>query len=59
MIVRQHLGVGGIMLLELDRLSNATEAATVAEVVSTHADKLSGDLVVIEPGRIRVRPLRP
>jgi len=46
-----------MILLELDRLSNATEADVVAEVVSTHADKLLGNLVVIEPGRIRVRPL--
>ena len=46
-----------MMLLELDRVSNATEADAVTEVVSTHADKLVGNLVVIEPGRIRVRPL--
>jgi len=29
----------------------------VALVVSNHAGKLVGNLVVIEPGRIRVRPL--
>ncbi len=58
MVIRQRLGVHGIMLLELDRLSNAMEAATVAEFVSTHADALLGNLVVIEPGRIRIRPLR-
>jgi len=37
--------------------SNAAEADAVAEVVSNHADKLVGNLVVIEPGRVRVRPL--
>lgn len=57
MVIRQRVGARGVMLLELDRLSNAMEAATVAEVVSAHADKLTGNLVVIEPGRIRVRPL--
>ena len=57
LVIRQHLGVRGMILLELDRLSNATEADVVAEVVSTHADKLLGNLVVIEPGRIRLRPL--
>ncbi len=57
MIIRQRLGVQGMMLLELDRLSNAAEAAAVAEAVATHADRLVGNLVVIEPGRIRVRPL--
>jgi predicted nuclease of predicted toxin-antitoxin system len=57
LVIRQRLGVRGMILLELDRLSNATEADVVAAVVSTHADKLLGNLVVIEPGRIRVRPL--
>jgi predicted nuclease of predicted toxin-antitoxin system len=57
LVIRQRLGVRGMILLELDRLSNATEADVVAEAVSTHADKLLGNLVVIEPGRIRVRPL--
>jgi len=57
LVIRQRLGVRGMILLELDRLSNATEADVVAEVVSTHADKLLGNLVVIEPGRVRVRPL--
>lgn len=57
MIIRQRLEIRGMILLELDRLSNATEADTVADVVSTHADKLLGNLIVIEPGRIRVRPL--
>jgi|SRR6516165_4759982 len=57
MVIRQRLGVRGLILLELDRVSNRMEADTVAEVVSNHADKLLGNLVVIEPGRIRVRPL--
>jgi predicted nuclease of predicted toxin-antitoxin system len=59
MVVRQRLGLNGVVLLELDRLENATEADTVAEVISAHAERLAGHLVVIEPGRIRVRPLRP
>jgi predicted nuclease of predicted toxin-antitoxin system len=57
LVIRQRLSVRGMVLLELDRLSNAREAVTVAEVVSMHADRLVGNLVVIEPGRIRVRPL--
>src|SRR5262245_52629039 len=52
LIIRQRLRVRGIVLLELDRLSNAGEADAVAEVVSKHADKLVGNLVVIEPGRV-------
>lgn len=57
LVIRQRLGVRGLILLELDRLSNAAEADAVAAFVSTHADKISGNLVVIEPGRIRLRPL--
>lgn len=57
MIVRQRRGVQGTILLELDRLSNAAEAAAVADAISIHGDRIIGNLVVIEPGRIRVRPL--
>jgi predicted nuclease of predicted toxin-antitoxin system len=57
LVVRQRLGVHGIVLLELDRLSNVAEADMVATIVSTNVDKLPGNLLVIEPGRVRVRPL--
>jgi predicted nuclease of predicted toxin-antitoxin system len=57
LVIRQRLGVRGIILLELDHLSNVAEADLVAEIVSIHADKLLGNLLVVEPGRIRVRPL--
>ena len=57
MVIRQRLGVRGLILLELDRLSSRAEAEAVGEVVSAHGDKLLGNLVVIEPGRIRIRPL--
>jgi predicted nuclease of predicted toxin-antitoxin system len=57
LIIRQRLGVRGMILLELDRLSSAAEADAVADVISNHAGKLVGNLVVIEPGRVRIRPL--
>jgi predicted nuclease of predicted toxin-antitoxin system len=57
LVVRQRLGVRGVILLELDRLSNAAEADRVAAVISAHTDQLDGNLIVIEPARIRVRPL--
>lgn len=57
LVIRQRLGVRGVLLLELDRLSNVAEAEAVRTFVSTHADKLNGNLVVVEPGRIRIRPL--
>jgi predicted nuclease of predicted toxin-antitoxin system len=57
LVIRQRLRVRGVVLLELDRLSNVAEADALVEVVSAHADKLPDNLVVIEPGRIRLRPL--
>ena len=57
MVVRRKLGVAGVILLGLDRLSNQAEAELVARIVTTHADKLLGNLMVIEPGRVRLRPL--
>ncbi len=56
LVVRQRLGVDGVMLLELDRLSNMAEADLVLATVSKHAEKLSGNLLVLEPG-VRIRPL--
>jgi predicted nuclease of predicted toxin-antitoxin system len=57
LVVRQRLGIAGVMLLEVDRLTNSAEANRVGDVVSTHADKLVGNLVVVEPTRLRLRPL--
>lgn len=57
LIIRQRLAIRGLILLELDRISNAAEADIMAQVVSSHLDKLLGNLLVIEPGRIRVRLL--
>jgi predicted nuclease of predicted toxin-antitoxin system len=39
LVIRQRLGVPGMILLELDRVSNAAEADLVAEVISAHTDK--------------------
>jgi hypothetical protein len=57
LIIRQRLEVPGIVLLELDRLSNEAEADLAVAVISANADKLAGNLLVIEPTRVRVRPL--
>jgi predicted nuclease of predicted toxin-antitoxin system len=58
LVVRQRLEVQGVVLLELDRLSTVAEADRVVAVVSPNVDKLSGNLLVIDPGRARIRPLR-
>ena len=57
LVVRQRVKVRGIILLELDRVPSAAEAELVAEIVRNHASKLTGNLLVVEPARIRVRPL--
>jgi predicted nuclease of predicted toxin-antitoxin system len=57
LVMRQQLAAPGVVLLELDRLSNAAEATRVSAVISAYADKLSDNLIVIEPRRVRVRPL--
>lgn len=57
LVVRQRMAVGGVVLLELDPLSNEAVAARVTEVVCAQSAKLAGNLVVIEPGRVRIRPL--
>lgn len=58
LIVRQRLEVSGVMLLELDRLSNRAEAERTLEAISTLSDKLVGNIVIVEPSRVRIRPLR-
>ena len=57
LVVRQRLKVRGIILLELDRLPSAAEAELVAEIVRIHVSKLPANLLVVEPARVRVRPL--
>ena len=57
LVIRQRLPVRGIILLELDRLSNVAEAQRVSHVVSKHSDQVKGHLIVVEPSRIRVRRL--
>jgi predicted nuclease of predicted toxin-antitoxin system len=57
LIVRQRLPVPGVVLLELHRLSSAAEAEVVAGVVAAHQARILGSVVVIEPGRVRHRPL--
>ena len=57
LVIRQRHPVPGVVLLELDRLSNLTEADAVVTIVTSNVDRLPGALTVIEPGRVRFRPL--
>src|ERR1043165_969266 len=44
LVIRQRLMVPGIILLELDRLSNAAESLVVTQVVSAYSERLLGNL---------------
>jgi predicted nuclease of predicted toxin-antitoxin system len=57
LLVRHQLGANGVIVFQLERLSNSAKADRIAEVVAVHADRLAGHLVVIEPARTRIRPL--
>ena len=57
LVIRQRLPVRGVILMELDRLSNIAEAQRISDVVVRHEDQFVGNLVIVEPGRVRVRPL--
>ena len=47
----------GVLLLELDKLSNAAEAERVLTVVTHERDAIAGHFVVIEAARLQRRPL--
>ena len=57
LVVRRGLPVAAILLLELDKLSNAAEADRVFAVVTEERDTIEGHFVVIEPARLRRQPL--
>ncbi len=57
LVIRRRLPVTGIVLLEMDPLSNQAEAERLSRVVAELGSQLEGRLVVIEPGRTRLRPL--
>ncbi len=58
LVIRQRLPAAGVLLLELDRLSVEQEAERATAIVLAETDRLEGHLVVIEPSRIRIRPLQ-
>jgi predicted nuclease of predicted toxin-antitoxin system len=57
LLVRHQLRASGVIVFQLQRLSNTGKADRIAEVIAVHADRLSGHLVVVEPARTRIRPL--
>ena len=59
LLVRHQLRASGVVVFQLERLSNAAKADRIVEVIAVHADRLAGHLVVVEPARTRIRPLEP
>ena len=57
LVVRQGLPADGIVLLELHRLSPAATTRRAVDAIMASGDKLVGAFTVIEPGRIRTRPV--
>lgn len=57
LIVRQGYRVKAVLLLELDGMSPDGAVKRAAEAIIGAAPKLPGNLVIVEPARIRLRPL--
>lgn len=56
-VVRHGTMIVGLILLELGRLSPAAQANRVAGAITASISRLEGSVTVIEPARVRVRPL--
>lgn len=57
LVVRRKQGLAGVILLELGRLSDIAAADLVTKVLKDKSDRLVECFVVVEPGRVRIRPL--
>jgi predicted nuclease of predicted toxin-antitoxin system len=55
--VAQRRSAAGIVLIKLARLPLARQIERVSAVVGARQHKLIGALTLIEPGRVRLRPL--
>jgi predicted nuclease of predicted toxin-antitoxin system len=57
LLLRKGHALDGLVLLELPRLSPSTQASRVSAAMVEFKHQLRGTVVVIEPGRVRTRPL--
>jgi len=57
LVVLRRLPVVGVVLLELAQLPLEAQVERVAQLVASHRASFGGNLSVVEPTRIRVRPL--
>jgi predicted nuclease of predicted toxin-antitoxin system len=57
LVIRQQRKVRGLILLQLDRLSRKARDDGTVEIISDNVNGCSGNLMVVKPDHIRVRPL--
>lgn len=55
--IRRQVSLPGCVLIELPRLPSLQKGERVAAVLREHGDEARGTFMVIEPGRVRMRPL--
>lgn len=58
LVFRQRRISRGVLLLRLAGLSQQRKATAVASAVRRFGDELEGAFSVIDPGRVRIRPVR-
>lgn len=58
MAVRQRLALPGVVLLAMGSQTPMARATRLRQVIVDLGDRLRGHLVIVEPRRVRVRPLR-
>jgi predicted nuclease of predicted toxin-antitoxin system len=54
---RGQIQLIGLLQLELPQMTSQFKAQRVLELVQLYPDRLSGNIVVVEPARFRVAPL--
>lgn len=58
LVFRQRRTPHGVLLIRLAGLSQQRKATSVASVVQQYGGELEGAFAVIEPSRVRIRPVR-
>lgn len=58
LVFRQRRTPYGVLLIRLAGLPQHRKATTVASAIQKYGDSLAGAFAVIDPGRVRIRPIR-
>ncbi len=57
--VRREQAALGVIILGLYALPEGTREAYAVEQIAVNAGECEGHIVIVEPGRVRMRPLSP